>query len=103
MTTIHVLKCWPQYYRAIESGEKTWEIRKNDRDYHVGDILHLRPWDPVSHVYLPLPGRMDWDTRTCMYLQSGEIEVRVTYIADLSFIMPGYVGMSIELMEGRDR
>lgn len=40
----HDLKCWPDPFAAIVRGEKTHEIRKNDRDYHVGDTLLLREW-----------------------------------------------------------
>lgn len=38
----HYLKILPQYYRAVESGRKTFEIRYNDRDYKVGDMLYLQ-------------------------------------------------------------
>lgn len=43
------LKCWPEYYAKVESGEKTFEIRQNDRGYKVGDILVLREWRPTVH------------------------------------------------------
>lgn len=36
------LKILPKYFKAVQSGEKTFEIRKNDRDYEVGDTLLLR-------------------------------------------------------------
>lgn len=42
----HVLKCWTLSYQAIVDGLKSFEIRKNDRDYHVGDILTLQEWNP---------------------------------------------------------
>ena len=38
---LHDLKIKPEYLEAIISGEKTFEIRKNDRDYKVKDTLHL--------------------------------------------------------------
>ena len=38
---IHELKTVPEYYDAVNSGAKTFEVRKNDRDFKVGDILHL--------------------------------------------------------------
>lgn len=45
---IHVLKTWPTYFQAILDGHKTFEFRKDDRGYKVGDFLHLREWDPES-------------------------------------------------------
>lgn len=41
---IHELKCEVDYYRAVESGDKTFEIRVNDRGFQKGDIVHLKPW-----------------------------------------------------------
>ena len=29
------------YFYAIVRGEKTFELRKNDRDYQVGDLIHF--------------------------------------------------------------
>ena len=40
----HELKILPEYYEAVAKREKTFEIRKNDRDYHVGDTLVLKEW-----------------------------------------------------------
>lgn len=38
----HYVKILPEYYTAIETEIKTFEIRLNDRNYKVGDILHLQ-------------------------------------------------------------
>lgn len=38
----HYVKILPKYYIAVEKGIKTFEIRFNDRNYKVGDILHLQ-------------------------------------------------------------
>lgn len=43
----HVLKCLPQFFEAVFSGEKTFEIRLNDRDFQVGDLVELIEWDNV--------------------------------------------------------
>jgi len=44
----HELKTWPKYFHQILIGNKTFEARKNDRDFKVGDELILREWDPTS-------------------------------------------------------
>lgn len=42
---IHKLKVWLKYYTEISNGNKTFEIRKNDRDFKVDDFLYLQPFD----------------------------------------------------------
>ena len=44
--TRHILKIHPTYFDAVKNGIKGFEIRKNDRDYCVGDTLCLREYDP---------------------------------------------------------
>ena len=38
---IHELKIEEEYYKAIIDGVKTFELRKNDRDYQVGDLIQF--------------------------------------------------------------
>lgn len=38
---IHRLKCYERFFKLTESGTKCFEIRRNDRDYQVGDLLEL--------------------------------------------------------------
>ena len=42
---IHTLKIQPKYFDAVRSEVKTFELRKNDRDFRVGDFLALNEWD----------------------------------------------------------
>ena len=39
--TFHELKIVPKYYLPVKEGIKNFELRKNDRDYQVGDTLIL--------------------------------------------------------------
>lgn len=43
----HELKIWPQYYCRVEDGSKTFEVRKNDRNFQMGDSVILKEWDPT--------------------------------------------------------
>lgn len=47
----HSLKTWPGFFSAIKSGVKTFEVRKNDRDFRAGDTLRLRLYDPVEAAF----------------------------------------------------
>lgn len=47
---IHELKILPEYYDAVRCGDKKFEIRKNDRNYHSGDILRLKEWDGEKYT-----------------------------------------------------
>lgn len=42
----HRLKTWPEPFSAVLSGRKTFEWRKDDRDFNEGDWLILEEWFP---------------------------------------------------------
>ncbi|APQ59848.1 hypothetical protein VK72_14590 [Paenibacillus polymyxa] len=42
----HDLKILPKYFDAVCDGWKPFEVRKNDRNYQVGDLLNLNEWTP---------------------------------------------------------
>lgn len=44
----HFLKCWPEYFKALEDGEKKFELRKDDRMWEVGDKITLMEWNPTE-------------------------------------------------------
>lgn len=80
----HDIKIYPEFFSAVCTGVKRAELRKNDRDYRVGDTLHL----------------METPRGSCH--QTGEfINVKITHIADVGEWMPGYVLLSVELQERR--
>lgn len=61
----HELKTETEYYQAVEKGQKTFEVRKNDRDFKIFDMIVLqevvkgvptgRTLDPMEITYI-LPG-----------------------------------------------
>lgn len=41
------LKAWPGPFAAVRARTKRHEVRKDDRDYRVGDVLVLQEWIPA--------------------------------------------------------
>jgi len=62
----HELKTWPEYFNAVADGSKPFEVRKNDRDFYVGDRLWLREYCPARMLYTG-----NSVTRTITYLLIG--------------------------------
>jgi hypothetical protein len=55
----HVLKTWPEFLERIVTGEKTFEVRLDDRGYQAGDTLVLREYDPTRDHECVEPGCPD--------------------------------------------
>lgn len=45
MKRMHELKIIPKYFEDIKSGNKNFELRKDDRDYKVGDLITLKEYE----------------------------------------------------------
>jgi hypothetical protein len=88
---IHELKTWPEYFKPLLEGTKTFEIRNNDRNFKVGDFLILQEWEPNKKVYT---------TRSVGAVVNYILEsnIDVNYGLDLG-IKPGYVVMSITVIQ----
>lgn len=41
MSQVHELKTLPNYWDAVNRGEKTFEVRRDDRGFQKGDTLRL--------------------------------------------------------------
>lgn len=50
MSKVHPLKTWPEFFEVV-GRSKTFEVRKNDRDFKVGDILWLQEWNKETEEY----------------------------------------------------
>ena len=48
---IHAVKEWPVHFNDVISGRKTFEVRKNDRNYAVGDLIALNEYDTEKERY----------------------------------------------------
>lgn len=44
-------KIWPEYFEAVRTGKKKFELRLNDFAVREGDILLLKEWDPKTKQY----------------------------------------------------
>lgn len=80
----HKLKCWPQFFDAIERGDKPFEVRRDDRGFQKGDIvILLRTYesdlDKADEFYSPLRRRITY------ILTGGQFGIE-----------PGYVVLGLE-------
>lgn len=78
---VHELKIEPIYFKDVKSGLKKFEIRKNDRDYQVGDVVALHEYDPSGAEST-----------------GNSLRTRITYLTDYAQ-QDGYVVLGIEPVE----
>ena len=50
---IHKIKLQKEFADAVLSGDKCFEIRKNDRGYQKGDKVQFKVMDGIYEYYLP--------------------------------------------------
>lgn len=77
---VHELKLQLQFCDAVNKGTKPFEVRRNDRNYQVGDIIQFKPVD----YYL---FRVSHDIEKELF--------EITYILDGWGIEEGFVVMGI--------
>lgn len=77
----HELRTLPEYFLRVADGTKSFEVRRDDRIYAVGDRLWLREWSEDQGY----SGRDQWAVVTYI-LQGGQFGVE-----------PGYVVLAIRL------
>jgi hypothetical protein len=42
----HQLKCQPPHFEHLLDGRRRFDVRKNDRDFKVGDVIKFREFVP---------------------------------------------------------
>jgi len=82
---VHRVKIEPRYIERLLSGQKTFEIRKNDRDYQVGDRLSMYPYYP-SGTFI----HHDTERRN--------VEADIVYMST-AYQQEGYCVLGIELVQ----
>lgn len=50
MKTIY-LKTWPVFYQMMLDGTKTFDLRKDDRDFQAGDLVVQQEYEPETKTY----------------------------------------------------
>lgn len=79
---VHHIKLGASFFGEVERGEKTFELRKNDRDYKKGDILEMMEFKDGKNT-----GRT--------------VRVLVTYIlTEFAGLEEGYCIMATRLVKG---
>lgn len=102
--TKHELKLDNLYFDAVANGIKTFEIRKDNRGYRIGDtlVLYRVGVDGKYMSDLKVEGRRLTEDKPSVW--TNRIEVKVKYILthdDFPDGIPaGYVAMSIEKVKG---
>jgi hypothetical protein len=71
MSKIHELKIWPPFFQDILSGRKTFDVRRNDRKFKIGDMIRFREWEPKEHGHQDAP-----------YYTGRECSATISYILD---------------------
>lgn len=47
----HVLKIHPDFFDAVQDGSKTFELRRDDRDFQPHDTLEIREFSEANGGY----------------------------------------------------
>jgi hypothetical protein len=99
MSRIHELKTWPRHFQALWDGRKLFELRRNDRGFEIGDVLHLKEWEP-SLLY-GANGNGQYTGRYMMFEVTyilGEDEEQPEFVAD------GWVVLSLKpILSGAEK
>ena len=65
----HDLKIWPPFFEHVVSGRKTFDVRRDDRNFKLGDTVLLREWEPKERGHQDSP-----------YYTGREHRMRISYI-----------------------
>lgn len=85
--TVHQLKCMKPFFQDVATGVKSFEVRNNDRNYQLGDMLELVETLPPAGS--PFVTGARYHTKPISYiLYGGEQE----WLG----IKPGYVVLGLE-------
>ena len=82
---IHAVKVTPKYFNDVTGGNKTFEVRKNDRGYLVGDYLALNEYEQKAGV----PDQNCYTGKSALFI--------IRYVLDdPAYCKKGYVVLGLE-------
>lgn len=61
----HYLKTWPEYFKDLKEGLKDFEVRQNDREFSIGDIVVCQEYDPETKNYSGIELRFTIKYKAC--------------------------------------
>jgi len=96
----HTLKTPEPYFSAVQSGQKTFDVRINDRGYQKGDTVHLVRTEPND---ISQPGSYfmtHCDQHECLRRRVGFVFSGDATLRDDGGIKPGYVVLGLIDLEG---
>lgn len=62
---IHELKILPEYFREVVCQNKRFELRKDDRDYRIGDWLMLKEYKDGEYTGKGAGFKISYILRNC--------------------------------------
>lgn len=85
----HELKITPENFRQILEGERTFDVRNNDRDFKAGDTVRLRSYDAYDEPRSLPDGKL----AAGVYIGL-ELTRRINRVfTDIQGLQPGYVAL----------
>ena len=69
----HKLKILPVYFKSVVDGTKTFEVRKNDRNFKSGDIVILQEYENNDYTGFSVWGHIGFILDSEEYLQNGYV------------------------------
>ncbi|MFL0251271.1 ASCH/PUA domain-containing protein [Clostridium neuense] len=70
---VHELKTLPEYFQAVKEKRKPFEVRKNDRNFKVGDSLYLREWTGEEYTGRKLIRIITYILNDSRYVKEGYV------------------------------
>jgi hypothetical protein len=77
---VHLLKCHENYLKRLVLGHKTAEVRYNDRDYQLGDIICFSLTSGLQEL---------------LDIEADRVDYEITHIHSGLGLQEGYVMLSL--------